>query len=368
MIRIIDRYLLKETLKALLAILLVLALILMSNSFVKLLKDVAAGELSTHLLFQLLGLQMAGYMARLIPPAFFFSVLYAVGRMYRDSEIVAMESCGVGGLRLYRSLFIAVVPVLIVTAFLALQVHPWANRVSAELIASQKGQASELAGMRPGNFNEYSKGEVVLYAQSMSDDRLCMNDIFIQQRKLGSVSLISAKSGSQTMDETTGDRYLVLKDGYRYEGLPGQYNYRVSEFERYALRIQQQDSGVVQQKRKAMSNQALLASELIVNHAEFQTRLSQVFGLLVFALLSLPLSRSMPRQGPFGRLVLAFVIYTLYLSLQGAAERWMIEGVTPEWLGIWWVHALLLAVGLVLLLPETAIYRVWRRRLSGGVA
>jgi lipopolysaccharide export system permease protein len=366
MIRIIDRYLLKEILKALFAILLVLSLILMSNSFVKLLKEVASGELSTHLLFQILGLQMTGYLARLVPPAFFFSVLYAVGRMYRDSEIVALESCGVGGLQLYRSLSIAVVPVVIVTALLALQVQPWANRMSAELIASQQGHESELAGIRAGNFNEYSKGEVVLYAQSMTDDRRRMNDIFIQQRKEGRISLISAKSGSQITDEDTGDRYLVLHDGYRYEGLPGQYNYRVSEFQRYALRIQQRDQGVIQQKRKAMSSQALLASESIADLAEYQTRLSQIFGLLVFALLSLPLSRSMPRQGPFGRLVLAFVLYTLYLSLQGAAERWMIEGLTPEWIGIWWVHLLLFSVGLVLLLPETARYRMWRRRVSGG--
>ena len=368
MIRIVDRYLLKEVLKALLAILLVLLLILMSNSFVKLLKEVASGELSTHLLFQLLGLQMSGYLARLVPPAFFFAVLYAVGRMYRDSEIVALESCGVGGTQLYRSLFLAVLPVVLLTALLSMMVQPWANQMSAELIASQQGQVSELAGISAGNFNEYSKGELVLYAQSMSEDERRMSHIFIQQRRQGTISVITAKSGFQKIDETTGDRYLVLNEGYRYEGRPGQYDYRVSEFQQYALRIQERGKGEIEQKRKALSNRVLLASDSIEDHAEFQMRLSQIFGLLVFALLSLPLSRSMPRQGPFGRLVLAFVLYTLYLSLQGAAERWMIEGVTPDWIGIWWVHVTLGAVGFLLLLPDAAWYRSWRRKLSRGMA
>ena len=74
--------------------------------------------------------------------------------------------------------------------------------------------------------------------------------------------------------------------------------------------------------------------------------------------------RSMPRQGPFGRLVLAFVLYTLYLSLQGLAERWMIEGVTAGWLGIWWVHLGLFLIGVLILLPDTQRYRIWRRMLG----
>lgn len=368
MIRLIDRYLLTEVLKALLAILLVLMLILMSNSFIKLLKEVASGELNTHLLFQVLGLQMTGYLARLVPPAFFFAVLYAVGRMYRDSEMVALESCGVGGMRLYRSLLWVVVPVVLLTAWLSLFVQPWANRVSAELIASQQGQSSELAGISAGRFNEYSKGELVLYVESMASDERRMSNVFVQQRRQGVLSLISAKSGFQQIDETSGDRYLVLDNGFRYEGNPGQYDYRVSEFDRYALRIQDKEGGVIKRKRKLLSNTALLASDSVADHAEFQVRLSQIFGLLVFTLLSLPLSRSLPRQGPFGRLVLAFILYTLYLGLQGAAERWMIEGMTPNWLGIWWVHLTLAMGGILLLIPDTGWYRGWQRKFRRGIA
>ncbi|MEJ2590336.1 MAG: LPS export ABC transporter permease LptF [Candidatus Thiodiazotropha sp.] len=362
MISLIDRYLLKEVLKALFAILAVLALILASNIFIRLLKEVAAGDLGTNLLFQMAALQLIRFFSDLVPPAFFFSVLYAVGRMYRDSEMVALEACGVGRLRLYRSLTLTLLPVLLFVGWQALYVNPWAARAADELVAAQEGQASELAGISAGRFNEYSKGDTVVYVESIDKQAHRMRNVFVQQRRSDTLNLITAKSGFQRIDAPSGDRYLVLDDGYRYEGRPGDYNYRVSEFGRYALRIQDNEGSIVAQRRKSMKNSALLASGQIADYVELQTRLVKLLAVLVFALLSLPLSRTLPRQGPFGRLVLAFVIYTVYFSMQGVAQRWMLDGVTPLWLGLWWVHLVLAGVGLLLLVPESGVYRSWRRR------
>jgi lipopolysaccharide export system permease protein len=357
LITLIDRYLLKEVLKALFAILLVLGLIMLGNSFIKLLKEVASGDLNSNLLFQLLGLQMVAYLPRLTPPAFFFAVLYVIGRMYRDSEVIALASCGIGDLRLYRSLIFVVTPIALLTGWLSLYVQPWASRVSAELISMQHGQATELAGISAGRFNEYSRGDLVLYVESIASEQRRMRKVFIQQRKDDVLSLITARQGYQYIDEVSGKRYLVLEDGVRYEGSPGEADYRVSSFDRYGLRIKGGDGMVTKLNRKALSNQALLSSESLKDRAEFQVRVAQILGLLVFALLSLPLSRSMPRQGPFGRLVLAFILYTLYLSLQGVAENWMVDGTTAQWMGIWWVHLLLALVGISLLIPDSSYYR-----------
>ncbi|MEW8508195.1 MAG: LPS export ABC transporter permease LptF [Candidatus Thiodiazotropha sp.] len=363
MITLIDRYLLKEVFKALLAILLVLALIMLANSFIKLLKEVASGELSGNLLFQLLGLQMVVYIPRLIPPAFFFAVLYVIGRMYRDSEMVALACCGVGDFRLYRSLLLVVTPIALLTGWLSLYVQPWASRLSAELISSQRGQATELAGVSAGRFNEYSQGDLVLYVESISNEQKRMRNVFVQQRRAGVLSLVTAQGGYQYIDEESGGRYLVLEDGRRYEGSPGAADYRISEFDRYGLRIKSGEGAVAKINRKSLSNHALLNSKSIRDRAEFQVRVAQILGLMVFALLSLPLGRSMPRQGPFGRLLLAFILYTLYLSLQGVAENWMVDGTTAEWLGIWWVHLGLALIGLLLLIPDSHVYRRMHRKL-----
>jgi lipopolysaccharide export system permease protein len=368
LITLIDRYLLKEILKAMSAILLVLTLILSSNSFIKLLKEVASGDLNAELLVQALMLQIVVYFSRLIPPAFFFAVLYAVGRMYRDSEMVALESCGIGGMRIYRSMLLVVIPIALITGWLSLYVTPWAGRLSAELLSSQQGQAMELAGVSAGRFNEYSQGDLVLYAESITHDERLMRNIFVQQRRENELVLVNAKRGYRRFDVKSGDQYLVLEQGLRYAGIPGEANFQVSEFDQYALHIKTSSEGAAKVTRRTLASQDLLNSDSIKDRAEFQVRLSQILGLLVFALLSLPLSRTLPRQGPFGRLVLAFVLYTLYLSLQGAAENWMVSARTPEWLGIWWVHLLLAIIGLLLLLPDTQPMRRFKRRLREEAA
>lgn len=363
MLPILDRYLLQEIFKALLGILLVLLLIFMGSTFIKLLQQVSVGDLHATLLFQMLGLEMFRFLARLVPPAFFFAVLFAVGRLYRDSEITAMEACGIGGTRLFRAILVATLPAVLLVAWLSMGVAPWSARLIETLLSDQQGQAAELAGVNAGRFNEYSRGDLIFYVESISDEDRRMHNIFVQQRREGEIGLISAALGYQRRDEQSGDRYLVLEKGYRYVGIPGAANYRVSEFDLYALRIQEASPALVKRPWKGMPNGALLASENIRDKTEFQVRLSQVLALLVVALLALPLSRSTPRQSPYGRLVLAFLVYTIYLSLQGAAEKWMAQGTTPAWLGIWWVHLTMALFALALFMPDSRVYKRWRPRL-----
>jgi lipopolysaccharide export system permease protein len=363
MLPILDRYLLQEIFKALLAILLVLLLIFMGSTFIKLLQQVSVGDLHATLLFQMLGLEMFRFLARLVPPAFFFAVLFAVGRLYRDSEVTAMEACGIGGVRLLRAILVATLPVVLLVAWLSMGVAPWSARAIEGVLSDQQGQAAELAGVNAGRFNEYSRGDLIFYVESISSADRRMHNLFVQQRQADEISLISAAVGYQQRDPRSAERYLVFEEGYRYQGMPGAANYRVSEFDRYALRIQEATPAQVKRPWKSLPNSALLASDKIRDKTEFQVRLSQVLALLVVALLALPLSRSTQRQSPYGKLVLAFVVYTFYLSLQGAAEKWMADAVTPAWLGIWWVHLSMALIALTLFVPETRAYKRARRRL-----
>ena len=50
--------------------------------------------------------------------------------------------------------------------------------------------------------------------------------------------LVTATSAYRLPDEATGQDFLVLVDGYRYEGEPGQAGYRVMEFGKYGERVE----------------------------------------------------------------------------------------------------------------------------------
>ena len=99
--------------------------------------------------------------------------------------------------------------------------------------------------------------------------------------------------------------------------------------------------------------------------AELQWRLSMPLGVLTLALLALPVGRVDPRSGRYGRLLVAVLIYVLYVNLLALAQTWTERGAIPPALGLWWVHGLVVLLGGVLLLRQYGGGR-WRRRRAGS--
>jgi lipopolysaccharide export system permease protein len=359
---IIDRYLLSELFKVLLSILLVLSLILISLGFVKLLEKVAVGDMNPEVVFPLMGYQILRFLARSIPAAFFLSILMVLGRMYRDSEMTALSACGIGTRRIFGAFGLALIPLVAVTAWLAVWVQPWAAGQMEKIVAQQKQEAAELVGLQPGRFNEYSRGELVFYVEELDRDKEQMHNVFIQNRQHGKLGLISAGSGHHTYDEKSGDHFLTLLNGRRYEGDPGAADFVVSEFGAYTLRIAE-SAASGRDVRAARPSAQLYQSEDIHDRTEFWERVSFPFSLITLTLIAIPLSRSLPRQGLYGRMFFAFLVYFAFLNLHAVSVSWMKKQVTPEWLGIWWVQVVLLLLAGIALALDSGWLRRLRRRL-----
>ncbi|NEK65501.1 MAG: LptF/LptG family permease, partial [Xanthomonas perforans] len=75
-------------------------------------------------------------------------------------------------------------------------------------------------------------------------------------------------------------------------------------------------------------------------------RLAPPLLALAFALLTLPLSRSAPRQQRYGRIMLAFLAYMVGTNLMIVGTQWIANGKTPAALGLWWLTLPLLAVAI----------------------
>src|SRR5690625_4178211 len=97
---ILDRYLARETLLSWLAVTLVLLFVMLSNRFAFYLRYAASGELPANVLGRLVALSTMRYLVYLIPASFLLAVMLALGRLYRDSEMVAISACGVSLARL----------------------------------------------------------------------------------------------------------------------------------------------------------------------------------------------------------------------------------------------------------------------------
>ena len=366
MLPIVDRYIFREVIKAFLGIITVMLLILVGSGYLRFLGAAAAGTIGSGMMAKLVAIEALRLLGPITPPALFLAILFALGRMYRDSEMVALAAGGFGSLRVLRAVLLAALPVFLLVSWLTLEIQPWANGVKRAIFRQQASEVELGAGI-VGRFNEFSRGDLVFYVEGMSKEGGRLQNIFVQNRKHGKLGVTVAREGYQRIDPETGERFVVLTDGRRYEGVPGEAVYTIGEFGRYGIRVNLPVEEQILGNIDALPTVVLLRSPKLEDRAEFQYRLMLPLAVLVFALISVPLSHSLPRRGYYDKVVLAILFYLLFMNLLAASGSWMISGVTPAWLGRWWVHVLMLALAAVTLLFRSPdLFGWWFGRYRTG--
>ncbi len=365
MLRIFDRYLLKEVIYGWLAVTVILWLILVSNRLVRYLADAAAGDIPGEVIFKLLALKMVWYLIHIVPFALALGVVLGLGRLYRDSEMTVMAACGVGTWRIYKPVLGFGLLVAAALAWLALYVSPAVQDISHRLETAAARQA-DMTALGAGRFNEIQAGRLTFYAERLSADKQTMENLFIAFKSnpwdKTQQQIVRAKSAYRKRDEATGDQFLVLVDGVRYEGVPGEAAYRIMQFDEYGVRIDMPYRYAAITKRATTPTATLLASSDAGDIAELQWRLSMPLSVISLLLLAVPLSRSSPRKGRYGRLVIAILLFVIYYNLLGTAKVWVGDGSVPPVIGLWWVPVFPVVITAILLGGESFLCRLRLRR------
>ena len=361
---LISRYVLRETFSSWLLVTAVLVVIFMSNQFAETLDDAAGNELPRDAVFAVLGLTSLQYITWLAPIGLFLGILLALARMNRDSEMVALEACGVGPPRLLLPISLLTLVLSASVAWLSLIGTPEASR-QVEQIRLEARESLEIGVLEAGTFTSPDSGETIIYAQEVEGNEI--HDIFIQRNDGNRATVIVAARGERRL-EADGQLSFVLYDGRRYEGVPGERSFRIVEFAEHGMpvRIVQRRDGERPVGTKTLAE--LAGSPDPADRAELQWRISSPLSLFILALLAVPLSRSRPREGRYARIGIGILIYITYLNLLSIARAWVERDVAPEWLGVWWVHLALGALGLVLLGRRSGWFARAGRAAPAGAA
>ena len=344
-----------------LAVTVVLLVVLLTNRLIHFLADAASGDIPANLLFVLLGLKALANLGTVLPASFFLAIVMALGRLYRDSEMAALAACGVGPRELFRALLLLAVPLALLVGYLSLVFGPWAEHTAQQVLA-QAQQSNRLQGVRPGRFLDLGSGQAVAFVTSV-DAQGIMHGIFARAEQGGQPVLIAAERAQREVDPATGDQFLVLLDGWRYQGVPGQREWRVIRFRQHGLSLGGSGPVHFTVARDALTSWQLWHTEDRAARAQLQWRLSMPLVTLVLTLLALPLSKSAPREGRYGKLVAAVLAYVLYFNLLKVAQDLLSHGAYPEGVGLWWVHVLMLGLALAALQLR---FRILHRRPPGG--
>jgi lipopolysaccharide export system permease protein len=359
MFRILDRYIFREIAQTWLAVTTVLLFILLTNQFARVLGDVAKDKLPRDAIFQIIGLTGLQYMTILVPIGLFLSVMLALGRLYRDSEMPAMMACRVGPLGIYRPLSFVLLPLVAGVGWLAMDVGPRALS-QIERIGLEARRHADLASIEPGRFT--STSGAVVYAEKVLGPGAVEN-VFLQRlAENGSVEVVVAEHGEQRDSADPNTRYFILRDGRRYEGVPGTSRFRVMEFAEHGIPYHLPSMESPELEPRAMPTAGLMRGANPAYVAELHWRIGIPMATLILALIAVPLSRSQPRQGRYGRLAIGLLVFIIYFNLLSAGKAWLEQGVVAGAVGLWWVHAVMLSLALGLLGVQNGVHRRLFRR------
>jgi lipopolysaccharide export system permease protein len=145
---------------------------------------------------------------------------------------------------------------------------------------------------------------------------------------------------------------VTLFNGRRYEGVPGKDDFRVIEFREHGIPIQTPEDVRGPLDPDTKPTRELLGSSDPADIAQLQARASTPLMALVLTLVAVPLAKLRPRQGRYARVGFAIVVYFVYSNLLSAAKIWVEKSNVPPAIGVWWVHAAVLVLGLYLVMRE----------------
>ena len=356
MFRILDRYLFREIAQSWLAVTAVLLFILLTNQFARVLGDVAKDKLPKDAIFEIIGLTGLQYLTILVPIGLFLAIMLALGRLYQDSEMPAMMACGTGPGDIYRPLLWLLIPLSLAVGWLATEVGPRAL-TEIERIGVEARRQADLASIEPGRFTSSSGDGAVVYAEEVLGPGT-VEKVFLQRRREGGgVEVVVADRGEQRDSDDPNTRFFVLHDGRRYEGIPGTSEFRVMEFAEHGIPYRLPNAEDPELEPRAMSTLDLLASTRPEEIAELHWRLGIPLATIVLAIIAVPLSRTQPRQGRYGRIAVGLLVFIIYFNLMSAGKAWLEQEAVPVYAGLWWVHGVMLLFGMGLLSVQNGLLR-----------
>jgi lipopolysaccharide export system permease protein len=364
--RILTRYLVRESMFATAGVAITLLLIMLANLLARVLAQAADGSLPTSLIPALMGFNAVKLLIYVLPVGLFIGLMFALGRMSRDSELTVLRSCGYSLAHLSRAVLWLAIPVSLLTASISLAAYPALQQVQTQML--QSARSAQIGDQLPvGRFIEDPSGKAVLYVGSKVKDGyadiFAFNESLKKSPQTEPAPLPNAPAPAQgannagqkpgvemapfgtLIQDEQGHRYVVLSQGRRIQGVAGEPDWTVIDYQTHELLVPGADRPMASAENQK-SSLDLLRSPVPGDQAEFFYRLSQAISVLILALIAVPLAQSRPRSGRYGRLFWAFLIYAIYFNVIAMTQNFIKTGDLGLMQGLVISHGLFIALWL----------------------
>ena len=290
---IFHRALLREFASLAGAVFMTLFAIALTTRLIRLLGQAAGGKIPTDAVIAFLGFFALGALPVLLSLTMFISVLLTLTRGWRDSEMVIWFGSGLSLTAWLKPVMLFALPQILVIAALSLFISPWAAQMAAQY-ATRIDARDDVSRVSPGVFGETSGKDRVFFVESVSGEAQTVQNVFVSSVQHAKSGVSMSRTG-RTETAENGDRFIVLEQGRRYEGAPGDEQYRVTEFDRYAARIETKENLQPAPTHKNSSTWTLMTHPTNLNLAELIWRIGIPVSALILVLLAIPMSFVNPR-------------------------------------------------------------------------
>ncbi|MEO5367726.1 MAG: LPS export ABC transporter permease LptF [Magnetococcus sp. WYHC-3] len=343
----LSRYLFTECALATLAALVALTALVMLPQMLKLVDLWVNKNLPAAVLGQLVLLVIPRFLVASLPMALMLGILWSLGRMARDSEIVVMKAGGISLYRMARPVAALVLCAGVFSLWLNHSGAPHAQRGYNAL--RQSLAASTPLVLRPGTFN-HTLPNLTMYLQGQSPDGYSLEGLFVHDARDSAQPVTLVARTGRLIHTRRGEWALHLEDGSRHQ-ISASGAYHQLRFGSYDLNL----GALLQSSGSAspVKPEAMTADELHqlaqqgtgasarAARMELQRRAALPVATMILGLAAIPLGvRQSPRAGRSLGFVAGVLLlighFLLLTSGEALARRELLE---PAW-GFWLPNAL----------------------------
>jgi lipopolysaccharide export system permease protein len=354
---IILRYLTREVLQTTVAVTTVLVVIIMSGRFVKYLSEAASGKFDPSVLLSIMYYRLPGFLELIIPLGFMVAILMAYGRLYAEHEMTVLSSCGMSQRRLLAYTFVPGIIVATVVGLCSLWLTPLGIQKAEQIFEQQKNR-NELDIVKPGRFQVSRTGKIVSYIEALSEANE-LSGVFVASTGVAKGEpLITVKSESAERVKRVEyqQRYLQLNNGVRYQGRPGEVNYRVTHFEVLGQHLaEKEDATFTSKEVNSKPTLELWGESSAEKQAALQARVSAPLIIFIITVIGVAMSYTTPRRGRYVMLFPAIILYLVYLVLLNRARESIEAQTLAPAIGLWSVHLVFAGIAGLLFAWRTGV-------------
>ncbi|MYN47418.1 LPS export ABC transporter permease LptF [Pseudoduganella sp. FT93W] len=307
----------------------------------------AGGKVASGDVIALIAFAALNYLPTIVILTSFISVLMVVTRTYRDSEMVVWFASGLSLTRWIKPVLSFGLPLVLLTAGLSFIATPWAQLKSSEYV-DRFEKREDLQKVSPGQFKESASANRIFFVEGVAGEKAVVQNVFVNTVDEHGTAVVVAREGVINTGPK-GERYLVLKNGRRYQGTPGQSDFQTMEFESYSMRVTPRNQDLDAERNiNAVPTMELLTDNSNFARAELLWRIASPATCLILILLAIPLGFVNPRAGSSANLIIALLIFFSYSNLVKLVEASVKQGKASFVMSWWPLHLLALLLVLAL--------------------